>query len=213
MYNFNISNLKIGVAYTRRDTWINKATENNKILISNKIKKLVELENVELFSTEDLDPYRKNKYINGREILQSNNKYLTDYQDAVNFADYFKKCKIDALVVVFCNYGQEEAIAKLAKELNVPVLLWAPSDSIDNENDIYRSTDSQCGVFAASKVLRRYGIKFSYIDNCQIDAIEFSNGLKQFFKTSRIVKNFRSARIAQVSVRPQQFVNLMVNEG
>ena len=36
---------------------------------------------------------------------------------------------------------------------------------------------------------------------------------KQFFKTSRIVKNFRSARIAQVSVRPQQFVNLMVNEG
>jgi len=213
MYNFNISKLKLGVAYTRRDTWINKATENNKILISNKIKKLVDEENVELFSTEDLDPYRKNKYINGREILQSNNKYLTDYQDAVNVADYFKKCKIDALVVVFCNYGQEEAIAKLAKELNVPVLLWAPTDSIDNENDIYRSTDSQCGVFAASKVLRRFGIKFTYIDNCDIDAIEFSNGFKQFISTSRIVKNFRSGRIAQVSVRPQQFVNLMVNEG
>jgi hypothetical protein len=37
MYNFNISKLKLGVAYTRRDTWINKATENNKILISNKL--------------------------------------------------------------------------------------------------------------------------------------------------------------------------------
>jgi L-fucose isomerase-like protein len=101
----------------------------------------------------------------------------------------------------------------LAKELNVPVLLWAPSDSIDNETDIYRSTDSQCGVFAASKVLRRYGIKFTYIENCDINAAEFSIGFKQFINTSRIVKNFRSSRIAQISVRPQQFVNLMVNEG
>ena len=73
MYNFSVSKLKLGVAYTRRDTWINKATENNKFLISNKIKNLVEEENIELFSTEDLDPCRKNKYINGREILQSNN--------------------------------------------------------------------------------------------------------------------------------------------
>ncbi len=213
MYDFSISKLKLGVAYTRRDSWINKATENNKTIISDKIKKLAEDENVEYFSTEDLDTTRKNKYINGREILQSNNKYLTDYQDAVNVAEYFNQCKIDALVVIFCNYGQEEAIAKLAKELNVPVLLWAPSDSIDNETDIYRSTDSQCGVFAASKVLRRYGIKFTYIENCDINAPEFSIGFKQFINTSRIVKNFRSSRIAQISVRPQQFVNLMVNEG
>lgn len=213
MYNFNISKLKLGVAYTRRDTWVNAATENNKNIISNKIKELVELENVEYFSTDDLDSSRKSKYINGREILQSNNKYLTDYQDAITVADYFKKCKVEALIVIFCNYGQEEAIAKLAKELNVPVLLWAPSDFIVNENDIYRQTDSQCGVFAASKVLRRYGIKYSYIDNCHIDDIKFSLGFKQFINTTRIVKNFRSARIAQVSVRPQQFVNLMVNEG
>jgi len=66
MYNFNISKLKLGVAYTRRDTWINKATENNKNIISNKIKELVDLEDVEYFSTEDLDASRKNKYINGR---------------------------------------------------------------------------------------------------------------------------------------------------
>ena len=42
---------------------------------------------------------------------------------------YFKE-KIDALFIGFCNYGQEDAIAKLAKELNVPVLLWGPRDSM-----------------------------------------------------------------------------------
>lgn len=213
MYNFNISRLRLGVAYTRRDGWMNLATEHNKSTVSQRLEELIVGEDVDYFSTDDLDALRKVKYLNGREILQSNNKYLTDYQDAVNAADYFKKCKVEALFIVFTNYGQEEAVAKLAKELNVPVLLWSPSDFITSETDVYRQTDAQCGVFAASKVLRRYGVKYSLINNCGINDYEFEAGLKQFLITSRIVKNFRSARVAQVSVRPQQFVNLMVNEG
>lgn len=213
MYDFNITKLRLGIVYTRRDSWINKATEINRDIASKKIKELSALENVEYYSTSDLDPSRKIKYMNGREIRQSNNGYLTDYQDAVEVASYFRKCEVEALIFVFCNYGQEEAIAKLAKELDVPVLLWSPSDSIENEFDIYRQTDSQCGVFAASKVLRRYGVTYSYIENCDINDPIFSAGFKQFINTSRTVKNFRSARIAQISVRPQQFVNLMVNEG
>lgn len=213
MLNFEIPKLKLGIAYTRRDTWMNKSTEKNRSIIADFLNKsALDLE-FEIYSNDTLDASRKRKYINGREVLQSNNKFLTDYQDAISTAEYFRKCKIDALFIAFCNYGQEEAIAKLAKELNVPVLLWAPIDQIDNENDVYRSTDAQCGIFAASKVLRRYGVKYTFIENCDIKSNIFLNGLKQFISSARIVKNFRSGRIAQISVRPQQFVNLMVNEG
>ena len=213
MFNFSQPRLRLGVAYTRRDTWMNKATEINKENIIRKIAFLTENENIDLFSTEDLEVRRKLKMINGREVLQSNNKYMTDYEDALFTVDYFKKKAVDALFVPFCNYGQEEAVAKLAKELSVPVLLWAPRDSIDNAADIYRQTDSQCGIFAVSKVLRRYGIKYTYIENCNIDDETFINGFRQFIDTARIVNSFRRGRVAQISVRPQQFVNLMVNEG
>lgn len=213
MYDFSQSTLRIGVAYTRRDTWMNKATEINKSNVKERLSELLCNQDVELFSTEDLEPVRKHRMINGREILQSNNRYLTDYQDAELVSAYFKEKKVDALVVVFCNYGQEEAVAKLARELKVPILLWGPRDHIDNPSDIYRDTDSQCGIFAASKVLRRHGLTFTHIENCHINDPVFVKGVFQFIETSRIVKRFRTGRIAQISVRPQQFVNLMVNEG
>ena len=192
---------------------MNSQTEDNKLRAKSKLDFLLGGIDIEVFSNDDLETNRKLKYINGREILQSNNKYLSDYRDACVCSEYFKNCKVDALIFIFCNYGQEEAIAKLAKDMKVPVLLWAPRDKIVNSNEIYRQTDSQCGVFAASKVLRRHGIKFSYIENCDFDDPIFSSGIKQFLTSARIVKNFRSGRIAQVSVRPQQFLNLMVNEG
>ena len=152
--------------------------------------------------------------VNGREIRSSNNKYMTDYEDAISAADYFKQKNVDALFMPFSNYGQEEAVAKLAKEVGVPLLIWGPRDGITNPIDTYRPTDAQCGIFAASKVLRRHGIKFTHIENCKINDAIFENGFNTFIKSVRIVSAFKKrGRIAQVSVRPQQFINLMVNEG
>ena len=37
--------------------------------------------------------------INGREIRLSNNKYMTDYEDAISAAAYFREKEIDALFV------------------------------------------------------------------------------------------------------------------
>ena len=44
-------------------------------------------------------------------------------------AEYFKEKGVQALFLPFCNFGQEEAAAKLASELKVPVLLWGPKRS------------------------------------------------------------------------------------
>ena len=44
---------------------------------------------------------------------------MTNYEDAISVAAYFKEKEIDALFIPFPNYGQEEAVAKLAKEIGV----------------------------------------------------------------------------------------------
>ena len=211
MYNFLQSKLRIGVAFTRREMWMNPQTEANKMKITSQLSAILNKDDVEVFSTDELPAERRRIMVNGREILSSNNGFLSNYQDAFLVTKYFKEKKIDALFIGFCNYGQEDAIAKLAKELNVPVLLWGPRDSMPDSTAPYRPTDTQCGIFAASKVLRRHGITFTYIENCNINDMLFSEGLKIFLKTARIVKNFKTSRIAQISVRPQQFANLMVN--
>ena len=213
MYEFKQPKLKLGVAYTRRDTWNNKETEANKNAIIEKVSLLAKEQDIEVYSTEDLEARKKKFMLSGRELSRSNNKYITDYEDSVFAAKYFKEKEIDALFIPFCNFGQEEAVAKLTKEVSVPLLIWGPRDSIPNPTATYRPTDSQCGIFAASKALRRYGIKFTYIENCAVDDEKFENGFSTFIDTARIVSSFKRGRIAQISVRPQQFLNLMVNEG
>lgn len=213
MYEFQLADLRLGIAYTRRDAWMNAQTESNKTLITNKLSSSGLLKGIATFSSDDLSINRRQIMLNGREILASNNGYLCNYEDAKVAAKYFKEKEIDALFIGFCNYGQEDAVAKLAKELNVPVLLWGPRDPSPENHSVYRQTDTQCGIFAASKVLRRYGVSFTYIENCYIDDPIFPIEFKRFLDTARIIRSFRSGRIAQISVRPQQFVNLMVNEG
>ena len=73
MFNFDQPKLKLGVAYTRRDTWMNKETESNKNEIIKKVSNLAKLQDIEIFSTEDLEVKRKTMMITGREIRRSNN--------------------------------------------------------------------------------------------------------------------------------------------
>ena len=80
--------------------------------------------------------------------------------DCDKVADYFKKQEINALFIINCNFGQENCAGLVAKQLNVPTLLWGPRDR-HFENDI-RYTDTQCGLFAMSKQLKRNGVKFAF---------------------------------------------------
>ena len=59
MFNFDQPKLKLGVAFTRRDTWMNKETESNKNDIIDKVSKLIKSQDIEIFSTEDLVVRRK----------------------------------------------------------------------------------------------------------------------------------------------------------
>lgn len=61
---------------------------------------------------------------------------LYDENDRLKIVEKFKKEKIDGLFLPHCNFGTEYECARLAKDLNVPVLLWGPLDERPEPNGV-----------------------------------------------------------------------------
>jgi len=142
---------------------------------------------------------------NGEGLLYSD-------EDMHKIAAKFKAEKVDGLFVPHCNFGTEYIVARLAKELNIPVLLWGPRDERPDENGV-RLRDTQCGLFATGKVLRRFGVPFTYLKNCRLTDPAFGQGMQRFRAVCNVVKAFRATRILQISTRPFDFWTTMCNEG
>ena len=122
-----------------------------------------------------------------------------------------KQNNIDALFIPFCDFGEESYVAAVAAAMNVPTLVWGNRDEGVN-TDTSRGRDTQCGMFAATKVLRRHGVKYSYIYNCETNGAEFKNGYETFIRTANVLKDLRGLRIAKIGERPQPFMSVMTNE-
>lgn len=137
---------------------------------------------------------------------------LYEEGDRERVAEKFKAEKVDGLYIPHCNFGTEYVVARLAKELSVPVLLWGPRDERPDENGI-RLRDSQCGLFATGKVLRRFQVPFTYLTNCRLEDPEFQRGIYNFLAVCNVVKTFRKTRVLQIGPRPFDFWSTMCNEG
>ncbi|MBQ9528609.1 MAG: hypothetical protein IJR68_13495, partial [Fretibacterium sp.] len=124
----------------------------------------------------------------------------------------FKAEKVDGLFLPHANFGTEYECARLARELNVPVLLWGPRDERPDEKGM-RLRDSQCGLFATGKVLRRFKVPFTYMNNCNLTDPEFERGVRDFLAVCNVVSVFRHTRILQIGPRPFDFWSTMCNEG
>ena len=118
---------------------------------------------------------------------------------------------VDAIFIINCNFGNEEAAGTIARMLGLPVLLWGPQDTVFEPNGM-RYTDSQCGLFAISKQLRRLKVPFTYIENCPVEDVRFAKGLREFLSVATMVKNFNRLRITQVGTRLNPFKSVMYNE-
>ena len=84
-----------------------------------------------------------------------------DDDSAAQVVERFQKEKVDAVMIINCNFGNEEAAADFAKALGKPVVLWAPLDD-EYYVDGMRPTDSQCGLFGVSLQLQRLHFPFSH---------------------------------------------------
>lgn len=137
---------------------------------------------------------------------------LYDDQDVEKIAEKFEKEGVDGLMLAHCNFGTEYVCARLAKRLGLPVLLWGPLDERPEPNG-ERLRDTQCGLFATGKVLRRFRVPFTYLTNCRLCDPVFERGVRDFLAVCNVVKTFKNIRILQISTRPFDFWTTMCNEG
>lgn len=137
---------------------------------------------------------------------------IFDDESAAAVIERFKAEKVDAVFIINCNFGNEEAAADIAKALGVPVLLWAPLDD-EYYVDGMRPTDSQCGLFGVSRQMQRFHIPFSHLPCCRVESEEFKEGFDSFVRVACMVKNFKGLRVGQVGLRPAPFYSVIWNEG
>ena len=161
MLNYNV---KIGLCPLRRNTtnrpaktfltWVSAEERGHRFV--NYIKDKYSNENVTFVDTEGLGI----------------NDLIFDDASAAAAAERFKAEGVDAVLIINCNFGNEEAAADLAKAVGKPVCIWAPLDD-EYYVDGVRPTDSQCGSFGLSRQMQRYHIPFSHIISCEHDSEEF----------------------------------------
>ncbi|MCD7821174.1 MAG: L-fucose/L-arabinose isomerase family protein [Clostridiales bacterium] len=137
---------------------------------------------------------------------------LYNEEDRLKALEKFRAAGVDGLLLAHCNFGTEYICARLAKDLGVPVLLWGPLDERPEPNGV-RLRDTQCGLFATGKVLRRFGVPFTYLTNCRLNDPVFERGLRDFLAVCNVVKTFRNIKILQIGPRPFDFWSTMCNEG
>lgn len=174
------------------------------------------------FSREDSIKYKALTLAKIRELapdvcivdLESLNDegLIRTVEEGERAADLFISQGVDGIFCPHCNFGTEDAVSLAAKKVGKPVLLWGPRDEAPTAAG-ERLRDSQCGLFATSKVMMRMGVKFTYIPNSRLDTEVFANGYLNFLRAMDAVKHFRGARIGQVSTRPRDFYSVIVNEG
>ena len=187
-----MANIKLGLAPTRRSIFSAPAAVEYANLTRARLRQI----GVEFVDIDDI----------------AEDGLLHDDNDRIRIAEKFRAAEVDGLFFPHGNFGTEYEVARLAKEMNVPVLLWGPRDERPDENGI-RLRDSQCGLFATGKVLRRFRVPFTYLTNCNLEDPEFERGIKNFAAVCNVVKAFRRTRILQIGPRPFDFWSTMCNEG
>ena len=199
MLNYHV---KIGLAPMRRDVtprpgifnW-EKAEERGHRIVAY-IKEHFASENVSFVDLEGINPV---------DVMYCD-------ADAEKVIERFSAEKVDAVLIINCNFGNEEIAAQVARALGKPVCIWAPLDDVF-EPDGMRYTDSQCGIFCISRQMQRYNIPFTFLNSCRVSEQKFAEGLDRFARVACMVKNFRGMRVGQVGMRPKIFCSVIFNEG
>lgn len=186
--------IKLGVVPTRRNVFSREDALKYKKSI---LEKLATYEEVEVFNID---------WLNDEGLLY-------DSEDDTDLViKYMCDKEVDAMFFPHCNFGTEHTVARAAQEIGKPVLLWGPRDE-DPLADGFRLRDTQCGLFATGKVLRRFQVPFTYVPNTAIGDEVFERGFKNFFAAVNVIKSFRKMRLLQISTRPADFWTMMYNEG
>lgn len=184
--------IKIGYAPTRRDVFSKEEAHRYRELVLEKIRHF----DAELVDIDDIN----------EEGL------LFDDRDVKKVVAKFQKEEVDGIFFPHCNFGSEHCVSKVASAVGKPVLIWGPRDDAPLPNGD-RSRDTQCGLFATGKVLRRFNVPYTYIVNTTVDDKIFLKGYDDFISVCQVVKAMTNLRILQIATRPDPFWTMICNEG
>ncbi len=184
--------VRIGVVATRRNVFSKEEAKKFKDAILIELKKF----SVEITDIEDIN----------EEGL------LFDEKDVPAVISKMEKNNVDGLFIPHCNFGSEALVSMVASRLKKPVLLWGPRDDAPQADGI-RTRDSQCGLFATGKILRRFNVPYTYLTNCKVEDQCFRSGFANFTGVCAAVKAFYGTRVLQIDTRPKDFWTMIVNEG
>jgi len=184
--------LKIGYCPTQREVFSREAA----IEYRKKIKERISKFDIEIIDIEDIAAHG----------------LLYELRDKDAIIKRFKENEVDALFFPHCNFGSENLVAEIAAEFKKPTLLWGPRDDMPDKNG-FRNRDSQCGMFATGKSLRRCNVNFTYIPNIRLEDKRFEIEFDKFLRTANVVKAMTNLRILQISTRPMPFGCVTCNEG
>ncbi len=185
-------NIKLGVAPTRRNLFSKTEAHRLKNEIYTKLGKMgVNYVGIEDCTAEGL---------------------LIGEETVAQVVAKFKEENVDGVFFPHVNFGTEDLVCKVAKEMGLPVLIGGLRDG-ELTAQGHRLTDSQCGLFATGKVLRRFKIPFNYLTNCALEDTAFIRGINTFLGVINVVKEMKNLKILQISTRPADFWTVMCNEG
>lgn len=139
------------------------------------------------------------------------------WEDAKKCAALFKanQDRIDGILVVLPNFGDEKAVADTIKlsGLNVPILVQAYPDDLDGFH-IEQRRDAFCGKISVCNNLRQYGYPFTLTEQHTVypTTDEFKADLRKFAGVCRVVKGLRNARLGAIGARPNAFNTVRFSE-
>jgi L-fucose isomerase-like protein len=142
---------------------------------------------------------------------------IEGYDDAIKCSRYFKQNagKIDGIIVVIPNFGDELGVVNTIKMagLNVPVLVQACDDDNDKV-DVKSRRDAFCGKLSVCNNLYQYGIKFTdtTYHTYSLDSKEFTADITKFAAVCRVVKGMKGLRVGAIGARPIGFQTMRFSE-
>lgn len=123
--------------------------------------------------------------------------------------------RIDGILVVLPNFGDEKGIADTIKlsGLNVPILVQAYPDEMTALN-VERRRDAFCGKISVCNNLQQYGYDFSLtrLHTCNPNSNVFKQDLEKFLGVCRVVNGLRNVRLGAIGARPNGFNTVRYSE-
>lgn len=184
--------IRLGYCPTRREVF----SREEAIRFSGLIKDIISRYDIDIVDLEGINE----------------DQLLFQYKDLDAIEKRFRDFGVDAVFFPHCNFGSESLVSQIARRMNVPVLLWGPRDDAPLANGM-RTRDTQCGLFATGKVLRRHKVPFTYLTNSWYCSEDFTRGFEKFLRVASVVKSMKHLKILQISTRPEPFSTVICNEG